>query len=124
MEQYTVNGIEFEYDTFDLDNMEAFAREVEEMQEIVKSINTDGIGLADQVQILREQGERILDFFDSVVGEGTAEKIFGHRMNIRDLMEGYKSFTSSVAQVQGTLGGEDREQRRAADRRERRKAAQ
>lgn len=120
MEKYTVNGIEFEYDTFDLDNMEAFAQEVEEMQESVKSINTDGIGLSDQVQLLREQGEHILDFFDTVVGAGTAKKLFGQRMNIRDLMEGYKSFTSAVAKVQGTLGGEDREQRRAADRQKRR----
>lgn len=121
MEKYTVNGIEFEYDTFDLDNMEAFAREVEEMRDRVESIYPEGAGMTDQVRILREQGEHILDFFDTVVGEGTAEKLFGRRMNIRDLLEGYKSFTAAVAKVQGTLGGENREQRR--DRQKRRQPA-
>lgn len=134
MEKYIINGVEFEYDTFDLDEMELFDSEVKRVQKEAEAVEQQEWEADDYLQILREQGENILDFFDTVLGEGSARKIFGSRMNIRDIVAAYKQFNSDVVKVRGDLGGlaggsaegvsaENREQRRAADREKRRREA-
>lgn len=130
MEKYSINGVEMEYDTFDLDAMELLDSEVNRIRDEVEAVQRDGLDSAGYIRVLREQGENILDFFDTVLGDGAAAKIFGTRMNIRDIMNAYRKFTADVAEVRGTLagdlpGGGNREQRRAAEReqRRRRKAA-
>lgn len=125
MEKYIVNGVELEYDTFDLDNMELYESEMERVHEDVRSTEWTGL------EALRKQGDSVMDFFDTVVGEGTARKIFGTRMNIRDIVEGYQSFTAQVNKNIEDLGKKfsgtdklDRDQRRAIERQKRRQAAQ
>lgn len=114
MEKYIVNGHEIEYDTFDLDNMEAYDREARKVDDAVKDIDPKNMP-DDYVSVLRGLAETILDFFDAVLGDGMAREIFGDRTNIRDIKNGYRDFTQAVLKEMGTINNTpNREQRRRA----------
>ena len=130
METYIVNGVAIEYDTFDLVNMELFGTEVERLKDFADSINGKQYNaFADSVADLREMCEGIKDFFDCVVGEGTSEKVFGTRVNALDMTQAYHNFVAEVsARMQNGFSAPvapamNREQRRAAEREQRRAEA-
>lgn len=112
MEKYIVNGHEIEYDTFDLDNMESYDREARRIEDMTKKVNAN---TDNYIPVLREIANGILDFFDAVVGEGTAHDIFEDRVNFRDILNGYREFTEGVAkQMRASMPMANREQRRHA----------
>lgn len=118
MEKYIINGVEVEYDTFDLDNMERMEEAVQRLQEDVNALQSRKSDGESPMKLLREQANLFLDFFDDVLGDGSARKIFGDRVNILKIANGYKEFTDAVAGQQTKLAdtvGEpmNREQRRA-----------
>lgn len=130
MDTYIVNGVSVEYDTFDLMNMELFGNEVERLKDFADSIKGKQYNaFTDSVSDLREMCEGIKDFFDCVVGEGTSEKVFGDRVNALDMTQAYHSFVSEVsARMQNGFSAPaapamNREQRRAAERKQRRAEA-
>lgn len=127
METYIVNGVAVEYDTFDLVNMELFGTEVERLKDFADSIKGKRYEtFADSVSDLREMCEGIKDFFDCVVGEGTSEKVFGDRVNALDMTQAYNTFVDEVsAKMRDGFSAPtmNREQRRAADREQRRAEA-
>lgn len=130
MDTYIVNGVSVEYDTFDLVNMELFGTEVERLKDFADSIKGKYYEtFADSVSDLREMCEGIKDFFDCVVGEGMAEKIFGNRVNALAMTQAYHGFVAEVsARMQDGFSAPvapamNREQRRAADREQRRAEA-
>lgn len=118
MEKYIINGVEVEYDTFDLDNMEALDRAAKQIQDDVNALQARRADGEDAMKLLREQANLFLDFFDDVLGDGSARKIFGDRVNIMKIANGYKEFTDAVAAQQTKLSESvgkpvNREQRRA-----------
>ena len=127
MEKYIINGKEFEFDTFDLDNIELFQSEAERLEEKVRAAPRDG----DTVGFMRERTEDILDFFDTVVGEGTSAAAFGGKVNIKDIMSAYRQFAQDIKANANAFFGSfaskpapvNREQRRAAEREQRRQQA-
>lgn len=130
MDTYIVNGVSVEYDTFDLVNMELFGTEVERLKDFADSIKGKQYEtFADSVSDLREMCEGIRDFFDCVVGEGTSEKVFGTRVNALDMTQAYHNFVAEVsARMQNDFSAPaapamNREQRRAAEREQRRAEA-
>lgn len=130
METYIINGQEIEYDTFELSNMELFDSEVRRIEAAARSIDPKQVSGGNYLAVLREQAENILDFFDTVIGEGTSRRVFGGKVNLRDITEAYRKFTQDVL---GTVRGGfaapqpaspvNREQRRAAAREQRREQA-
>lgn len=125
METYIINGIEVEYDTFDLVNMEVYRDEVKRvaaLHELSNNVNEDNY-----VEIIREMCEGVMDAFDTIIGEGTSERLFGGKVNAKTVPNAWREFTQAVA---ATMDGAhpapamNREQRRAAERAERRAAAQ
>lgn len=130
METYVINGQEVEYDTFDLANMELFDCEVRRIEAAARGIDPKQVSGSNYLAVLREQAENILDFFDTVIGEGTSRRVFGGKVNLRDITEAYRKFTQDVL---GTVRGgfaapqpappANREQRRAAAREQRREQA-
>lgn len=130
MDTYIVNGVSVEYDTFDLVNMELFGTEVERLKDFADSIKGKYYEtFADSVSDLREMCEEIKEFFDCVLGEGMAEKIFGNRVNALDMTQAYHGFVAEVSErMQDGFSAPvapamNREQRRAADREQRRAEA-
>lgn len=130
MDTYIVNGVSVEYDTFDLVNMELFGAEAERVTVFANSIQGKTYEtFADSVADLRLICEEIKDFFDCVLGEGMAEKIFGNRVNALDMTQAYHNFVAEVsARMQAGFSAPvapamNREQRRAAEREQRRAEA-
>ena len=129
METYRINGQEIEFDTFDLVNLELFDSEVKRLAAI------DRQKAPTDFSYMREMCEGIRDFFDTLCGEGTAEKCFGNRMNARELLDAYAGFVqdiqSTVQAYQSSYDGfggpaeapVNREQRRAMERQKRRQEA-
>lgn len=120
MEKYNVNGVEFEYDTFDLENVGLWEDENRRVQAAVEEMGRRARQGGDAVTCLRESCNVILDFFDAVVGEGTAKSLFGGRVNVRDIFAGYKEFARQVA---GNMQGVSREMADGQPNREARRAA-
>ena len=122
MEKYIINGVEVEYDTFDMDNLERLEEAVKQVQEDVNDIQARKAEGENAMKSLREQTNIFLDFFDDVLGDGSARKIFGDRMNILHIATGYQEFTNAVAEQQKKLAEAvrgapmNRGQRRAAAR--------
>lgn len=108
MDTYKINGVDVEYDTFDLDNMEALEEAVNAVVDGVTALQERKDGGESAVKILRDQANLFLDFFDDVLGDGAAKKIFGNRINILDIANGYKEFTDTVAaknaQIKNAIG--------------------
>ncbi len=92
MERFTVNGKEVEFDPFDLDAMEAYM----EGTALVEEQRTAGPAGEGPVDALRRVCSAILDFFDDLLGEGRAAELFGQKVNVKDIFEGYKDFTTGV----------------------------
>lgn len=91
-------GVELELDLFDADVLEAYEKE---NQRVIERINDntqyEGKSTADA---LRYQCRVVNDFFDSLFGKGTAEKIFEGKCNIKDHMEAF-GIVSKVAEDAG-----------------------
>lgn len=134
METYIINGVEMEYDTFDLDAMELMDSEVVRVTDMIESYQKKDWNFDSYTGFLREQCENIMDFFDTVLGEGSARKIFGGKTNVKDIITSYRRFVDDVTKTRASLGGSadvpaapeapsNREQRRAAEREKRRQEA-
>ena len=106
MERFTVNGKEVEFDPFDLDAMEVYMDGVALVEERRKTDPADKGPVEERrktdpadkgpVDTLRRVCNAILDFFDDLLGEGKARELFGQRVNVKDIFEGYRSFTTQV----------------------------
>lgn len=92
MERFTVNGKAVEFDPFDLDAMEAYMDGTALVEE-QRKVSSDG---ENPVDALRRLCNAILDFFDDLLGEGKAQELFGQRVNVKDIFEGYRAFTTQV----------------------------
>lgn len=99
METYNVNGVKFEYDTFDLVNMEIRHAEAQRVFDAVQKyeslVNSDQ-PYDTQFAGLRAVCEVILDAFDTILGEGSAAKIFGGRINVMLVPAVFKQFAEDV----------------------------
>lgn len=121
MDQYIVNGVEIELDTFDVDCIERYETGLSHFSTVVESA-VEGEPVANK---LRRACHEIMNFFDDVVGEGTAEQIFKGRTNARECYEAYNRFITDVsakmAELKDTMVPEavplNRQQRREAERR-------
>lgn len=132
MEKYIINGVEVEYDTFALSNIELLEAESTRVNELISR----AVG-SNSAKELRIMCEAVLDFFDAIMGDGTSEKIFGRNEDVFDLIGGFYEFSAKVKEETAiraaklkelvqrgkTDQGMNREQRRAAERAKRREDA-
>ncbi len=80
-------GVELELDLFDADVLEVYERENKRVVDRIKDKSQyNGKSTPDAI---RYQCSVVNDFFDSLFGAGTAEKIFKGKNNIKDHMEAF-----------------------------------
>lgn len=127
MERYTINGHDFEYDTFDLVNLELMGSEMEKIKELGKTAT--GI---DSMRILCES---ITDMFDLLIGEGTSRIAFGEHLNLKEVLESFSKFSKDITAAVNGIGDGlkgtvvpvqpvmNREQKRAEERAKKRSEA-
>lgn len=132
MDIYNINGVAVEYDTFDTVNMELFINELERVQK-----ETEALPTKDVTAYMKGMCELVRDFFDTIIEEGTSEKCFGPRSNLKAIVFAYGDFVRRVAEEMASIkdiangipvpgaaaAPTNREQRRAEERARRRAEA-
>lgn len=88
-------GVELELDVFDADVVEVCDREFTAVKDQVG--NKENYKNMSSADALRFQCRAINNFFDKVFGEGTAEKIFKGKNNIKEHMEAFATVSDEVA---------------------------
>lgn len=92
MERFTVNGKEVEFDPFDLDAMDSYLSGLNNADS-ERRVKQEGEA---PVETLRRACNAILDFFDDLLGDGKAEELFGQKINVKTIFDGYSEFVSQV----------------------------
>lgn len=111
-------GVELEYDFYDADLLEAYERENKKVAEDIKEpTQYDGKSAADGIRI---QCRIVDNFFDALFGDGTAQKIFKGKANIRDHMEAFGIISKAAQDSRSEL--DEIENKYAPNRAERRQA--
>lgn len=104
---YTINDIEFEFDVFDIDNMERYEDALVGIKDLPAKLPKDG----KESEKAKFICETIYDFFADVLGEELAGKILGDKMNIKTYSDVFGRFIDctkkeqdeSIASTQGIL---------------------
>lgn len=87
-----INGVELEdLDFYDLEVAEKYDKTLEDLKRIDE--NNKGMSMT---EVVKTQCETIFNVFNTMFGEGTDEKVFGGRVNLRICL---KAFSELVDQV-------------------------
>ena len=87
-----INDVELEIDLLDADMAECYESAYRKMQKDVENIPKN-LSLAESI---RKQCKLIFNFFDEVFGEGTSEKIFGNKTNLRECIKAVEALIDHV----------------------------
>lgn len=98
MGKYSINGAELTFDPMDLDNLERLNTEAEKARKTMEA----AMKLESSIEGLRKGCNAFFEFFDNVLGPGTAQKLFHGKTNAREIITAYHDFT---AQAQAEIGG-------------------
>ncbi|MGL5382479.1 MAG: DUF6673 family protein [Culicoidibacterales bacterium] len=88
----TINGVELEFDIFDLDAAEAFESGLEAIKKSAETKNQNKT-LSD---VIRTQCALVFDVFDDIFGEGTAFDVFGEKTNLKVCLKAFEQLVSEV----------------------------
>lgn len=92
-------GVELQFDFFDADELEIYERENKRVADRIKEpTQYEGKTTA---EALRIQCGIVNDFFNAVFGEGTADKIFKGKNNIKDHMEAFGIVANEAMSCRG-----------------------
>lgn len=95
MAEIIVRGQELEGDFFDADFMERYEKATVKMYEIATAGTEKKYdSVADA---FRQQCEVARQYFDEIFGDGTSERLFGEKMNLKDHMEAIAELTDCAA---------------------------
>ncbi len=83
---------EFDFDVYDLDDKARLDAQLSILREKAAGIND-----LSQVEGMRAYCQAVFGFFDAVLGEGAAKKIFGGKTNILTCIEAVREFTKEIA---------------------------
>lgn len=111
-----IRNVEIEFDFFDADSVELFENELKKVQEKCEKKKKAEMSMSEAI---KEECKIVDEFFDNVFGEGTAQKIFGGKMNLVEHIKCYEDIINEkIAQEEDLQSTFDkyqpnREQRRA-----------
>lgn len=87
-----INGVELaDLDVYDLEVAEKFDKGLKRVAEAGK--NLEGLSMPETIKV---QCNAIFKFFNEFFGEGTAEKIFGDKVNLVTCLKALDEFVSQV----------------------------
>ena len=87
-----INRVELEFNLMDADIAEKYEKAYRKMQKGATNI-PNNLSLAESI---RKQCKLIFNFFDEVFGEGTSEKIFGNKTNLRECIKAVETLIDYV----------------------------
>lgn len=92
MRTFEYNGITMPFDIYDVDTLERYEDAMIKLGKSEKAIPKDG----KQSDIIRAECEALRTSFDDILGEGTAEQLFGDRRSMAELMDAYETLIATV----------------------------
>lgn len=92
MAKFTVNGIELELDLADADMAEKAEAAIKNVQEEAGKQQSSG-GLADNIRAICGLVNRC---FDTIFGDGAADKIFGEKNNMVTSIDAFVALTAEI----------------------------
>lgn len=96
MSTLNINGFDFDFDFLDADELDRYLKANEDaLERINNKADYEGLSTPDQMRL---QCSIINDFFDSVFGAGTADKLFGGKNNLGDHMEAFAIMSDAAQQ--------------------------
>lgn len=93
MRTYEYNGITKPFDIYDVDTLERYENALIKLGKAEKSIPKDG----KQSDIIRAECDALRTAFDDILGEGTADSLFGERRSMAELMDAYEKLLQTVS---------------------------
>lgn len=91
-QKWEYNGVTLEVDLQDLEFAEKYEAAFLRMEEDEKSVRKAG----KTSEIIREYSEMYYRLFDGIYGQGTADKLFSGRKNVRMCDEAYAAFIGAA----------------------------
>ena len=92
MRIYEYNGTTLPFDIYDVDTLERYENAMIKLGKAEKAIPKDG----KQSDIIRAECEALRTAFDDILGEGTADQLFGDRRSMAELMDAYETLIATV----------------------------
>lgn len=114
-----IKNVEIEFDFFDADNVELFENELKKVQEKCEKKKKVQMSMSEAI---KEECKIVDEFFDAVFGDGTAQKIFGGKMNLAEHIKAYEDIINAkIAQEKDLQTTFEKYQPNRAQRRTKRK---
>lgn len=88
-----INGVELEFDMYDLDDAERFENALDHVLSSMKNHNFTNITQSEAIKI---QCNLIFDFIDTVFGKNTYKKIFGERVNLMTSLRIFEDIVNAI----------------------------
>lgn len=95
-----INGVELEdLEIYDADVAEKYENALEEVDKKAKEAEKETKASA----AIRKQCQAVFDFFNTMFGEGTDEKIFGNKTNLIVCLDALEEFKSRIDEREDEL---------------------
>ena len=84
-----INNIEFDFDSFDADQVEKGQKEFEK---VARKLENPPKNLKTRAEFIRYTVKCVGDFFNTILGKDAAKKIFKDKANFKVAMESFVEF--------------------------------
>lgn len=92
--EWEINGVKLPFDFDDMDTMERYKKALVQMNKDAKTVIVEG----DRAEIIKSHYDIFSKVYDTIFGEGTSDKIFKGKVNLRQCFETYDNFVEFVKQ--------------------------
>lgn len=96
-----INNIEFDFDSFDADQVEKGQKEFEK---VARKLENPPKNLKTRAEFIRYTVKCVGDFFNTILGKDAAKKIFKDKANFKVAMEAFVEFKEELEKQERDLG--------------------
>ncbi|MDK0675324.1 hypothetical protein P5E99_15450 [Clostridium perfringens] len=96
-----INNIEFDFDSFDADQVEKGQKEFEK---VARKLENPPKNLKTRAEFIRYTVKCVGDFFNTILGKDAAKKIFKDKANFKVAMEAFVEFKEELEKQERELG--------------------
>ncbi|HAT4350186.1 TPA: hypothetical protein I9146_002943 [Clostridium perfringens] len=96
-----INGVEFEYDSFDADEVE---KGLNEFEKVTRKLENPPKNLKTRAEFIRYTVKCVGDFFNTILGKDAAKKIFKDKANFKVAMKAFVKFKEELEKQERDLG--------------------
>lgn len=96
-----INGVEFEFDSFDADGVEKGEKE---FVKVARKLENPPKNLKTRAEFIRYTVKCVGDFFNTILGKDAAKKIFKDKVNFKEAMQAFVQFREELEKQEREFG--------------------